>query len=129
MEQTYQKKIDVVLPVGGNSRVIVLQDELLSQISQHNPAVTKLTYTLNTDECFVKGVTLLGHLLDKQRVFIDPSLINTVVYPTSKHMECKITTVSKEQSVFQVALHPDCKLQFPETQAQSFESCLIWLIV
>ena len=121
------KKIDVVLPIGGNSRVALLQETLLTQVSQHNPQVTKLTFTLNTDECFVKGVTLLGHLLDKKRVFIDPSLMDTLVFPTNPHMERKITAIKKDQSEYQVALHPDCILQLPQTQAQaqSFESCML----
>lgn len=106
-------------------RIEILKETLLARIAEHNPKITQLTQTLNMDECFVMGATLLGHLIDKGSIFVNPSLINTLIFPTSKKMSDKLTRLHKEECKMEITLHPECILDFPSTPHQSFEQCMV----
>lgn len=127
MESRFHKKIDCVVPVGGNMRIEILKETLLSRVAEHNPKITQLTQTLNMDECFVMGATLLGHLINEGSIFINPSLVNTLIFPTSKKMSDKLSRLHKEESKMEITLHPECILDFPSTPHQSFEQCKLFV--
>ena len=102
----------------------ILQQELKRIVHQHNPAVTKLQFTMNSIDCFMMGSTLMGHLLEKNELVIDPSLINTLIYPTSSSIP--LSSSSSSSTAFHLHLHPQALLHFPQTQNQSFETCIFY---
>ena len=103
----------------------ILQQELKTIAHQHNPAITKLQYTMNSMDCFMMGSTLMGHLLEKNELIIDPALINTLIYPTASSIP--LPSSSSSSTAVHLQLHPQALLQFPQTQHQSFETCILYL--
>lgn len=97
-------------------RIEILRETLHSRLLQHNPAISQFSQTLNSEECFATGTTLLGHLLKNHTLYLHSSLMNTFIFTNTP-----ISSISEEDADYQIMLHPNCVSNLPVSKWQSFE--------